>query len=77
MQGAGGAAGQGRGARSEQWKQLEEDRRRSEDLSSLMAKMEVREGEVAGLRVEHAGREEEIKQLRVFNKAVVERVMLR
>ena len=42
-----------------------------------MAKMEVREGEVAGLRVEHAGREEEIKRRKVVNKAVVERVMLR
>ena len=53
----------------EQWKQLAQDRRRSEDLSSLMAKMEVREGEVAGLRVEHAGREEEIKRRKVVNKA--------
>ena len=43
----------------EQWKQLAQDRRRSKDLSSLMAKMEVREGEVADLRVEHASREEE------------------
>ena len=31
----------------EQWKQLAQDRRRSEDLSSLMAKMEVREGDLA------------------------------
>ena len=36
-----------------------------------------RKGEVAGLRVEHAGREEEIKRRKVVNKAVVERVMLR
>ena len=31
----------------EQWKRLAQDRRRSEDLSSLMAKLEVREGDLA------------------------------
>ena len=46
----------------EQWKQLAQDRRRSEDLSSLMAKMEVREGEVAGLVAKMEVREGDLER---------------
>ena len=47
----------------EQWKQLAQDRRRSEDLSSLMAKMEVREGEVAGLMAKMEVREGDLAKI--------------
>ena len=62
--GGGGQAGQGgeggrQGGQGAESKLLYSEVRQEGEVAGLMAQMEVREGEVADLRVEHASREEE------------------